>query len=134
MILLGIVKYVWHMSHSLWKDAKKSMFSTWLHSLSWNSISIHSVRPEYIIQYANSLIGRQLKTVVQVFVFAAYYLVSPDLISVWKVIGELTALLWMPEITDPRQHQVCTYLKQMHFRMTWFPCLEQPRGRDRKCP
>ena len=67
---------------------------------------MHSVRPEYMIQYANSLVGRQLKTIVQSFVFVAHDLVSSDLFSVWKAIGELTALLWMPEIADPKQHRV----------------------------
>jgi len=109
--LLGIVKYAWHMSHTPWRTIKKSTFSTRLHGLNWDSISAHSVRPDYLIQYANSLIGRQLKTIVQSFVFAAYDLVSPDLFSVWKAIGELTALLWMPEITDPRQHQVGANLR-----------------------
>ena len=77
-----------------------------LHGLDWKSISAHSVRPEYIIQYANSLVGRQLKTIIQSFVFAAHDLISSDLLSTWKAIGELTALLWMPEIMDPGQHQV----------------------------
>lgn len=82
------------------------MFTIRLHSIDWNSISAHSIRPEYMVQHANSLIGRQLKTIVQSFVFAAHNLVSPGLLSVWKAIGELTALLWMPEIADPSKHQV----------------------------
>lgn len=105
-ILLGIVKYAWHMSHTPWKAVKKSIFTTRLHGLDWNGMNAHSVRPEYLIQYANSLVGRQLKTIVQSFVFVAYDLVSPDLFSTWKATGELTALLWLSEITDPRQHQV----------------------------
>ncbi|KAF9780464.1 hypothetical protein BJ322DRAFT_1128850 [Thelephora terrestris] len=104
-ILLGIVKYAWHMSHTPWKATKKSTFTTRLHGLDWNSVSVHSVRPEYMIQYAKSLVGRQLKTIIQSFVFVAYDLVSSDLFSVWKAIGELTALLWMSEIVDPKQHQ-----------------------------
>ncbi|OBZ66672.1 hypothetical protein A0H81_13364 [Grifola frondosa] len=37
------------------------------------------------MQYANSLIGRQLKTL-------------------WKAVGQLTALLWFPEIADLQQY------------------------------
>lgn len=105
-ILLGIIKYAWYMSHAPWKATKKSIFTTQLHGLDWKGISAHSVRPEYLIQYANSLVGRQLKTIVQSFVFVAYDLIPPELFSVWKAVGELTALLWMPKITDTRQHQV----------------------------
>ena len=94
------------MSHTPWKAAKKLKFTTRLHGLDWKGINAHSVHPEYIIQYANSLVGSQLKTVAQSFVFVAYDLVSPDLFSAWKAVGELIALLWMPEITDPIQHQV----------------------------
>jgi len=115
-ILLGIVQYAWRMSHTRWKAGKKSMFTTRLHGLDWNGTSTHSVRPEYLTQYTNSLVGRQLKTIVQSFVFAAYDLISPDLFLVWKAVGELTALLWMPEIADPRQHQVCPHLKQGSFQ------------------
>ena len=99
------------MSHTPWKATKKSTFTMRLHGLDWNATSVHSVRPEYIVQYAKSLVGRQLKTIAQSFVFVAHDLVSSDLLSVWKAIGELTALLWMPEIADPKQHQVRLYLK-----------------------
>ena len=83
------------------ESQKKSMFSTRLHSPSWKRISAHSVYTEYIIQHASSLVGRQLKTIRQLFVFAAYNLVSLDLFSVWKAIWELTTLLWMPQMMDP---------------------------------
>ena len=94
------------MSHTLWKATNKATFTTRLHGLNWTGTSTHSVRPEYMIQYVKSLVGRQLKTIVQSFVFIAYDLVSAELFSVWKAIGELTALLWMPEIADPGRHQV----------------------------
>ena len=103
------------MSHAPWKAAKKSTFTTRLHSLDWKGISAHSVRPEYLMQYANSLVGRQLKTIAQSFVFVAYDLVPPELFSVWKAVGELTALLWMPEIADARQHQVRLHSNQGYY-------------------
>ncbi|KAJ7343854.1 hypothetical protein DFH08DRAFT_915038 [Mycena albidolilacea] len=94
-ILLGAVKYIWHISHTPWSTEKKKTYSIRLQATSTEGLSIHAIRANYIMQYARSLIGRQFKTIIQT---------TRLQFTVWKAVGELSALLWVPEILDLTQY------------------------------
>ncbi|KAI0778011.1 hypothetical protein BD413DRAFT_683781 [Trametes elegans] len=104
-VLLGVIKYAWHWTHTSWSPAQKTTYMQRLQATSTNGLSIHAIRASYIIQYANSLIGRQLKTVAQTTAFHVHDMLPPEKFQLWLAIGEMTSLIWFPEIQDQETYK-----------------------------
>jgi hypothetical protein len=104
--LLGVIKYIWHVTHTPWSPEQKQTYAIRLQSTNTDGLSIHAIRSNYIMQYAGSLIGRQFKTIAQINVFHVRDLVTDHEFMAWKAAGELAALLWFPEIRNLEEYRV----------------------------
>ncbi|KAJ2972426.1 hypothetical protein NUW54_g12270 [Trametes sanguinea] len=104
-VLLGVVKYAWHWTHTSWTPAQKIIYAQRLQATSVTGLSVHAIRASYIIQYANSLIGRQLKTLAQTTAFHVYDMLPQPRFKLWLAIGEMTSLIWFPEIHDKETYK-----------------------------
>lgn len=105
-ILLGVLKYTWHATHTKWKDPAKKTYSIRLQATCVDGLSIPAIRANYIMQYANSLIGRQFKQIGQTNIFHIHDLVDKPTFTLWKAVGTLMALLWFPSIANLEEYLV----------------------------
>jgi len=104
------VKYLWHGTHKTWSADQKKVYTHCLQSTDTTGLSIHAIQANYIMQYVNSLIGRQLKTIVQTNAFHVYDLTDELHFLLTKAVGVLTALLWYTEIKNLDEYLVSTQI------------------------
>ncbi|THU87599.1 hypothetical protein K435DRAFT_584295, partial [Dendrothele bispora CBS 962.96] len=95
---------IWHYSHSNWNPDKKHLYSLHLQATDTNALSINVIRADYIINFANSLVGHQFKIIIQTTIFHVYDLVDQVHFKAWKAISILAALLWHTEIDNLEQY------------------------------
>ncbi|KAG6823874.1 hypothetical protein H0H92_008790 [Tricholoma furcatifolium] len=103
-ILLGVVKYLWHGTHTPWTSQQKKLYTAHLQASNTSGLSIHALQANYIMQYANSLIGRQFKSLVQLNLFYTYDLIDSIHFALTKAVRDLAALLWIIEIQDLNEY------------------------------
>ncbi|KIJ40446.1 hypothetical protein M422DRAFT_49166 [Sphaerobolus stellatus SS14] len=103
-MLLGIVKYVWHNVNQTWSDTERATFLLRLQSTDISGMNIPPIRAGYMIQYRNSLIGKQFRVLMQLMLFHVHDLLNEPRYTLIKTIGRLGALLWFPEIQNLEEY------------------------------
>ncbi|KAI0816958.1 hypothetical protein BC628DRAFT_1304362, partial [Trametes gibbosa] len=108
LVLLGFTKYFWSASLPVGGGKKLSAkdketlhaAEATLFSLSQNGIGERSLRPDYIMHFRGSLVGRHLHGIAQLAVFLFARIVDPVLHAVWVSLSRLCALLFVQTIYD----------------------------------
>ncbi|KAF8226914.1 hypothetical protein L208DRAFT_1424932 [Tricholoma matsutake] len=107
MILLGIIKYVWHMLHTSWSEADHNLFAIHLQSTDLDGLSVPPIHAAYMMQYRNNLIGKHFKTLMQTMPFHVHDIATPSQFTLVKAVGALGAMLWYHEIDNMDEYLVC---------------------------
>ena len=131
-ILLGPVKYVWYLTHTSFSKEQLAMFCTRLQSSSIDGLAIAPIRSKYLVQYRNSLVGKQFKQILQTAVFHLSDMVDDRMFALWKALGFLGALLWFPSINNLEEYIVraqayCVTIIDTSIGRC-YSCGEQPAG------
>jgi hypothetical protein len=105
-ILLGPVKYVWHLTHTSLSDSDLSGFAARLQSSSLDGLSIDPVQAEYMIKFRNALVGKQFKQLLQLAIFHIITFVSSTTFDLWNALGFVAALVWFPSIENMDEYRV----------------------------
>lgn len=98
------------MAHTSFSAENKKTYTMRLGATERRSLSADAFQAPYMVQYANLLVGRQLKVLAQVNTFHIHDLVSANIYALARAVGELTALLWFPEIRNMEIYLVCLLL------------------------
>ncbi|KAJ7063307.1 hypothetical protein C8F01DRAFT_1229908, partial [Mycena amicta] len=103
-ILLGIIKYVWHLLHTTWSAKEQDLFSVRLQSTDTDGLTVPPIRAAYMMQYRNNLIGKHFKALMQTMVFHMHEITSPEQFALVKAVCALGPLLWVSEIDNMKEY------------------------------
>ncbi|KAJ3792239.1 hypothetical protein GGU11DRAFT_760921 [Lentinula aff. detonsa] len=105
-ILLGIVKYVWHMTNTSMTKKELELLAIRLQSADTDGLTVPPVQAAYMVQYRNNLIGKHFKTLMQILAFHIHKFskLNDAHFRLICSVGALGALLWVPEIKDLNQY------------------------------
>ncbi|KAJ3782266.1 hypothetical protein GGU10DRAFT_275927 [Lentinula aff. detonsa] len=105
-VLLGIMKYIWYMSHTAMTNKELELLAVRLQSTDTDGLTVPPLRAAYMIQYRNNLIGKHFKTLMQILPFHVHSFSKLGLthFKLVQTVGALGPLLWTSEINELEQY------------------------------
>ncbi|KAF8164203.1 hypothetical protein BJ912DRAFT_1150335 [Pholiota molesta] len=130
VVLLGFVKYFWRdlISNQIKNDtARKTLLIQRLNSFDVISLGLSPLGGDTLVNYANSLTGRDFRAISQVAPFVIYDMVAPEVFDAWLALSKLVPLVYQPIIEDidefivTLEHEIHHFLLQTaRWTCGWF--------------
>lgn len=99
--LLGGEKYVWHKTHTDWKEKQERIFAVRIEASSVDGLNMYPIRGTYMVKYKNGLVGKHFRALQQAGIFHLYgELESKTHLELWRTAGELGALMYYGSIEN----------------------------------
>ncbi|KIK62529.1 hypothetical protein GYMLUDRAFT_242689 [Collybiopsis luxurians FD-317 M1] len=101
-ILLGIMKYIWYISHTSMSEKDLELLAIRLQSTDVDGLTVPPLHAAYMVQYRNNLIGKHFKTLMQILPFHVHNFIKLGSAHFHLIqsVGALGPLLWAPEIEN----------------------------------
>ncbi|KAH9819564.1 hypothetical protein DFH28DRAFT_1145465 [Melampsora americana] len=120
VVLLGIVKYLFRdemkMIGSMKTGTEKyAELSACWRSFNTKGLKIPPIQPNTLIQFSNSLIGKEFRVVLQTVPFVFFKYISPAKRHIWISLCLLTSYIFQTEISN-----MATYLTELRSRIDIF--------------
>lgn len=105
---LGLVKYAWHLVVAELSKSSDLVdkFIAQLASADMSGVGLPPIQSKYIWQYNNNLIGCHYRLLNQFMAFQLHGLMGRPLFGLVVAMGDLGALISVPEIHDMEKYQV----------------------------
>jgi hypothetical protein len=81
------------------KPKKKELTALW-YSFNTKSLNIPSIRPDSMVQYSSSIIGKDFRIILQAAPFIFFQFMTPSRIKIWTSLCNLASLIFQTHIDD----------------------------------
>lgn len=108
VVLLGIAKYLYrHAINKIPASQHQELRGRW-QSFDISGLNVAPVQPETMVKYANSLVGKEFRVVLQAAAFVLFPFLDEKERQLWITLGHLSSYIFQTQIMDKSQ-----YLKEL---------------------
>ncbi|KAI8457998.1 hypothetical protein BY996DRAFT_4577761, partial [Phakopsora pachyrhizi] len=104
VVLLGILKYLYHDLIGGLSANKKEELIARLQSFDTNNLNIQPIKAKYLIQHYSSLVGKDLKVLIQAAPFVFFPLIEGSKCKIWTSLCHPCSFIFQTHIRDIKKH------------------------------
>lgn len=104
VVLLGVVKYLYrHAIKNIPESQHEELRGRW-QSFNTSGLNIPPVKPETMVKYAQSLVGKEFRVVLQGAAFVLFPFLDERERHLWTMLGHLSSYIFQTKILDKAQY------------------------------